>query len=279
MKFSLVKIFQKVFPATRLLALALMASLALSGCVKYDVSLTFDNSNSGELIQHIKLSDRLTSFSGDSVQEWLNSIERRARKLEGKANRISPDDVIVTIPFSSSKELETKFNQFFNPNRNANLKADKTQSESDIPDIQSLLRVDQNNFLLAVRNKLTYDIDLRSLGILTNPNSNINNAPNSTPNSTIVNSASIIDLEFALKTPLGAKNLEIPEIENPLVLDKQSNRQFVWHLQPGQLNHIEVVFWLPSPLGIGSLLIIIIVGVGIYLRDKKIPQLAADNPN
>jgi Protein of unknown function (DUF3153) len=267
MKFSLVKIFDKFFPTTRLLALALMASLALSGCVKYDVSLTFDNSNSGELIQHIKLGDRLTSFSGDSVQEWLNSIERRARKLEGKAKRISPDDVIVTIPFNSSKELETKFNQFFNPNRNANLKADKTQSESDIPDIQSLLRVDQNNFLLAVRNKLTYDIDLTSLGFISNQNSSL------------ANSGSIIDLEFALKTPLGAKNLEIPEIENPLVLDKQSNRQFVWHLQPGQLNHIEVVFWLPSPLGIGSLLIIIIVGVGIYLRDKKIPELAADNPN
>jgi hypothetical protein len=269
MKYSLVKIFNKLFLLTRFLVLLLIASLTLSGCVKYDVGVSFDNSNSGELIQHIKLSDRLTSFSGDSVQEWLNSIERRARKLEGKAKRISPDEVIVTIPFSSSQELETKFNKFFNPNRNVKLNQDKTQPESDIPDIQSLLRVDQNNFLLAVRNRLTYDIDLRDLGIIS--------TPNKTQNNTVINSTSIIDLEFALKTPLGVKNVEIPEIENLLIPDKQTNGQLAWHLQPGELNHIEVVFWLPSPLGIGSLLIIIIVGVGIYLKNKKNLQLLQTN--
>ncbi len=92
----------------------LLASLLLSGCVNYDVGVNFDNSNHGELVQHIKLGERLTSFSGDYVYEWLNSIERRARKLEGKTKRISPEEIIVTIPFSNGQELQQKFNEFFN---------------------------------------------------------------------------------------------------------------------------------------------------------------------
>ena len=60
----------RVFPIRNpILLVVLLTSLLLSGCVKYDVGLNFDNSNSGELVQHIKLGERLTSFSGDSVYE------------------------------------------------------------------------------------------------------------------------------------------------------------------------------------------------------------------
>jgi len=41
----------------------------------------------GEIVQHIKLGERLMSFSGDSAQEWLNSIERRTQQLQGKTKR------------------------------------------------------------------------------------------------------------------------------------------------------------------------------------------------
>jgi len=60
-------------------------------------------------VQHIKLGERLTSFSGDSAQEWLNSIERRAQQLQGKTKR-SNQEVTVTIPFNNGAELEAKFN-------------------------------------------------------------------------------------------------------------------------------------------------------------------------
>ena len=51
--------------------LVLLVSLLLSGCVQYDVGVNFSNQNHGELVQHIKLGQRLTSFSGDSVYEWF----------------------------------------------------------------------------------------------------------------------------------------------------------------------------------------------------------------
>jgi hypothetical protein len=83
--------------------------------VEYDVGVTFNSPHRGEIVQHIKLGERLTSFSGDSAQEWLTSIERRVRQLQGKTKRVSNEEITVTIPFNNGAELEAKFNEFFNP--------------------------------------------------------------------------------------------------------------------------------------------------------------------
>ncbi|NJL60924.1 MAG: DUF3153 domain-containing protein [Methylacidiphilales bacterium] len=244
---------------TRVVWLLLLASLLLSGCVKYDVGVNFDHANSGELVQHIRLGEKLTSFSGDSVYEWLNSIERRARGLEGKARRISQEELVVSIPFSNGQELQTKYNEFFNPN--VKQKAKSTELESDLPKIESNLLLFQNNFLLLVRNQLIYDLDLRSLALISN-NGNV-----------LANAGSILDLEFSLKAPWGAKNILKNEqnVENKL-LPERSGKQLTWHFNPGELNHIEVVFWLPSPLGIGTLIIILVVWGGLYLRYTFMPN-------
>jgi hypothetical protein len=45
----------------------------------------------------------------------------------------------------------------------------------------------------------------------------------------------------------------------------------MWTLKPGQLNHLEAVFWLPSPLGIGTLVIVLLVLGGFYLKYKSLP--------
>jgi hypothetical protein len=232
----------------------LMAFL-LSGCVEYDVGIKFDNPNSGELVQHIRLGERLTSFSGESVYEWLNSIERRTRKLEGKTRRISKEEIIVTIPFSNGQELQSKFNEFFNPDINQKQKSKLAEYSSDLPKIESNLLLFQNNFLLLVRNRLVYDLDLRSLALISN-NGNV-----------LTNTASILDLDFSLKTPWVARNIQSA---NSLSPERQPN-QLVWQLTPGELNHIEAVFWLPSPLGIGALLIILFVWGGFYLRYTFMP--------
>ncbi len=228
-----------------------LASLLLSGCVKYDVGVNFDNSNSGELVQHITLGERLTSFSGETVYEWLNSIERRAQKIEGKIQRISREEVIVRIPFSNGEELQTKFNQFFNPNGNEPMQADETNIEEEIPKLESNLNLVQKNFFFAEQDRLVYDLDLRSLALISSQGNVLSNA------------GSILDLEFSLKTPWGANN--IPTTEDAPQPEKQKN-QLIWHLNPGEINHIEAVFWLPNPLGIGTLLIIFFVVGGIYLR-------------
>ncbi|MBC6432000.1 DUF3153 domain-containing protein [Nostoc sp. HG1] len=248
----------RVFPMQNpILWLVVLTSLLLTGCVKYDVGLNFDNSNSGELVQHIKLGERLTSFSGDSVYEWLNSIERRARQLEGKAQRVSQEEIIVTIPFSSGRELQEKFNEFFNSRANQPSESVGNQSESELPKIESNVLLEQNNFLLLVRNRLIYDLDLRSLSLI------------ASKGNVLANAGSILDLEFSLKTPWGAKNIQLTE--TAIEPEKNGNR-LVWKLQPGELNHIETVFWLPSPLGIGALLIILFVWGGLYLRYNFMPD-------
>ncbi|QHG16186.1 DUF3153 domain-containing protein [Nostoc sp. ATCC 53789] len=248
----------RVFPMRNpILWLVLLTSLLLTGCVKYDVGLNFDNSNSGEFVQHIKLGERLTSFSGDSVYEWLNSIERRARQLEGKTQRVSQEEIIVTIPFSSGSELQEKFNEFFNSRTNQSSDAVQSKSDSELPKIESNVLLEQNYFLLLVRNRLIYDLDLRSLALI------------ASKGNVLANAGSILDLEFSLKTPWGAKNIQLTETA---IEPEKNGNQLVWKLQPGQLNHIEAVFWLPSPLGIGALLIILFVWGGLYLRYNFMPD-------
>ncbi|MEH1817926.1 MAG: DUF3153 domain-containing protein [Nostoc sp.] len=248
----------RVFPMRNpILWLVLLTSLLLTGCVKYDVGLNFDNSNSGELVQHIKLGERLTSFSGDSVYEWLNSIERRARQLEGKTQRVSQEEIIVTIPFSSGRELQEKFNEFFNARANQPSESVQSESDSELPKIESNVLLEENNFLLLVRNRLIYDLDLRSLSLI------------ASKGNVLANAGSILDLEFSLKTPWGAKNIQLTETA---IEPEKNGNQLVWKLQPGELNHIEAIFWLPSPLGIGGLLIILFVSGGLYLRYNFMPD-------
>ncbi|MCC5634780.1 DUF3153 domain-containing protein [Nostoc sp. CHAB 5844] len=245
------------FSRKSLLWLVVLTSLLLSGCVKYDVGVNFNHSNSGELVQHIKLGERLTSFSGDYVYAWLDSIENRARKLEGKAQRVSQEEIIVTIPFTNGQELQTKFNEFFSSHNTQKVEATTSETDSELPKIESNLLLFQNNFLLLVKNRLIYDLDLRSLALIANKGN------------VLADTGAILDLEFSLKTPWGAKNIQLTE--NAVEPEKQGN-QLLWRLQTGELNHIEVVFWLPSPIGIGALLIILFVWGGLYLRYTFMPD-------
>lgn len=239
----------------RLFGVVLLASLLLSGCVQYQVGVNFAHPNRGEIVQHIKLGERLISFSGESASDWLSSIERRARLLQGKVKRLSNEEIAVTIPFNNGAELVEKFNKFFHPKGEKN-SADVIDGETNLPQIDSRLSLNQNNFLLLVRNRLSYDLDLRSLSLLST-NSNVS-----------VTSGSFLDFEFSLNTPWGARSVE--KAENAIQPEKQE-QLLVWRLQPGELNHIEAVFWLPSPIGIGTVFIVLFVIAGIYLRYKFMP--------
>ncbi|WP_084544248.1 DUF3153 domain-containing protein [Chroogloeocystis siderophila] len=238
----------------RLVWIILLSSLLLSGCVQYQAGINFDNPNHGEIIQHIKLSDRLMTFSGDSATEWLNSIERRARKLDGKVKRISSEELAVTIPFNNGAELASKFNEFFHPTVKTNT---AVSQPSELPVVKSQLNLNQNNFIFLLRNRLVYELDLRSLSLI------------STNGNVLVNPSEILDLEFRLNTPWGAKSVETDEnAVQPEIIGKQ----LVWRLLPGELNHLEAIFWLPNPLGIGSFIIILFVACGIYLRYRFMPD-------
>ena len=255
--FNILPAMSRVVWQMRRVICVLAISLLLSGCVEYNVGANFHNANSGELVQHIQLGERLTSFSGESVYDWLNSIQSRARQVGGRTKRVSKKELIVTIPFSSGKELQQKFNDFFHPSSDKKAKFTDNKANSELTQIESNLVLSENNFILFTREHLIYNLDLRPLGLISNRGN------------TLVNTDSILDLEFALNTPWGAKNIE--KVENALQPEKQDNR-LVWQFKSGTLNHIEVVFWLPSPLGIGTLLIVLFVWGGIYLRYTFMPD-------
>ncbi|TAE54676.1 MAG: DUF3153 domain-containing protein [Nostocales cyanobacterium] len=260
-------IFNNYLQKPILLIIIIIATFTLSGCVKYDLGINFNHTNNGELVQHIQISENLTSFSGNYVSEWLKSLERRAKKLQGSTERISSTDIIVKIPFTNSRELQTKFNSFFNK-YNQDKKTENLEKDTELKQISANLIATDNNFIFLSRHHLTYDIDLRSLAALTSKENNLNT------------DQSILNLDFSLQTPWGIRNIQ--KTENSIQPEKNGKQQ-IWKLKPGQLNHIEVVFWLPNLLGIGTLIIVLIVFLGVYLKGylgkAKIPNIQATTAN
>ncbi len=221
--------------------------LALSGCVKYDTSINFSSLDRGEIIEHIQLGEQLNSFSQTAVRTWVASIEQRTKTAQGQIERLSDRELKISIPFNNTHDLTTKINQYFNP---------ATTRTEDRSQFNSHLQIEQNNFLLVVKNHLAYDIDLRStISKATDPNSS-------------VSSGNYADLNFSLQSPWGVNNSEA--IGN-LTGVKTTSGQMTWQLKPGELNHIDAIFWLPNPLGIGAITIAIVSMVGYYLKYRQLP--------
>jgi len=239
--------------------IVIFVSLLLSSCVKYDLEVNFHNSNNGELVQHIQLAKKLTSFSGDYIQEWWKNLANQARNLGGSVEQTADSEtteIILKVPFSNVRELSNKFNSLFG---NSSV---KHESKRYLPDTGSKLWVEELNLGVVSRNHLIYHVDLRSLSPIVHQGNDIN---------------TIINLDFGLQTPWGISNsVQNSTSLNPLVLEKQDN-QNIWRLQPGQLNQIEVTFWLPNFLGIGTLLIIFFVWWGYYLKYSLIPKKDPDS--
>jgi hypothetical protein len=233
----------------------LLIPLFLSGCVHYDVGINMRGLHQGEIVQHIELGEQLTNFSQADVEDWLGSLQKRSRQLGGKTQRLSPQAVELRIPFANAEQLEAKFNQFFNPNTNA-----VTQPPSELVQLNSQLSAKQNNFLLFQRTHLKLNIDLTALGTIRGKNS------------LIVGANSILDLEFRLNTPWGMRVVTPDPSANPSLV-RQTDEETIWYLQPGKNNEIEVVFWLPEPLGFGAIAILVIVYIGFTLKYRP-----ASNP-
>ena len=233
----------------------------VTGCVQYDVGVNFDSQTHGEIVQHIKLGERLTSFSSETVADWLKSVERRAKLLDGKTKRISEREVLVTIPFNNGAELEDKFNQFYNPIAPTAKSRVASPLETDLPKFESHLKVKQNNLLLALRNRLTWELDLRSLSLLSS-----NGSP-------LLSPGGLLELDFSLNTPWGAENIQTP-VNGALVPESyQEGKQLVWKLKPGEVNYLEATFWIPSPVGIGALIISLFVAAGTAVKYQIFPAL------
>jgi Protein of unknown function (DUF3153) len=226
----------------------LLIAIVLSGCVKYDTSINFSSLNDGEIVEHIQLGDRLNSFSQDAVKKWVDSIERRTIQAQGRIEHLNDRELKVIIPFNNPQELVAKIDRYFNP------PASDTQARTNL---NSHMQIERSNFLLAVRNHLSYDIDLRSLSIAaTDPKVSVA-ADNS------------VELNFSIQSPWGVKNGEMTS--NVASVKKLSNDRIIWQLKPGQIDRIEAIFWLPNPLAIGGLIISLISLAGYYFKYRQLP--------
>jgi len=244
-----------------LLPFVLCLLTLVTGCVQYDVGVNFQSQTRGEIVQHIKLGEKLASFSSETVRDWLNSVEQRVRLLNGKTKRLSETEVMVTIPFNNGAELENKFNQFYNPIAQTGKKSPvASRLETDLPKFESHMDVKQNNLLLVLRNRLSLELDLRSLSLL------------SSNGSLLLSPGGLLELDFRLNTPWGAESIEtvagalVPETYN-------EGKQLVWKLKPGEINYLEATFWIPSPVGIGALIIALLVAAGVALKYQILPGL------
>lgn len=227
----------------------LLLPLFLTGCVNYEVGINIAGLHQGKIVQHIQLGEQLTSFSQADVENWLGSLQKRAKQLGGKTQRLSAQEVELSIPFANAEQLESKFNRFFNPNR-------QSQPPSELVQLDSQLRVKQNNFLLFQRTNLALNIDLTALGTIQSKNSQI------------IGANSLLDLKFHLNTPWGMQIIA-PDPKTNSSLVKQTGQETIWYLQPGQNNQMEVVFWLPEPLGFGAIAILVMVYIGLSIKTRQ----------
>lgn len=243
---------KSVNPLARVVALCLCCVLFLGGCVDYDVEIAFDHQHHGTIHQHLRLGDEFTNFNQQEAKHWLNSIEKRAKMLHGSTKRLSTQELDVNIPFHNGKDMVAKFNTFFNP-EGQNLRA----TDLDLVQLKSAIALEQRNWIFLERNRATLDIDLRALGVL------------SQKGNLMLSPGSLLDLDVSLKTPLWATvvNANTP---NPPLTQKTGN-QLVWTLQPGQLNHLEVAFWVPSWIGLGAIAIVALLFAGFYLKYRRLP--------
>ncbi len=237
---SIPQIILYQFIKLRLLWFILVAVPFLSGCVHDDLSVSFSDANHGEIVQHIRLKSQSSSLDEAIATTWVESLEQRTKALGGRTRHPEAQEWLMTIPFHNAKDLESKFNQLFQPQSTQKL-AQKSELSTSRLQIKTLNRV------MWQRHYLQYDLDLRSL------------------RTTLQGDLSeSVDLEFKLKTPWGA---QVPVTDDKLSTNfRKSGWQLVWKLKPGIMNHIEAMFWVPSPIGIGVVVISLMVIGGAMVK-------------
>lgn len=221
-----------------------IVAVMISGCFRYDLAIQFDSQTQGQIVQQIHLSGRGAALAEGVFQEWLTGLEKQVRTLGGQVRQPTPEEVTLVVPFKNGADLVQRFNQLFQG------EAAEPLAIADLGTVQGTLNLEQANRVLSIRNHLTYDLDLRSLP---QEPTGVSGALGST--------ADWLQLNFSLQTPWGIDQIvpdsQVPETTGPLT---------TWRLQPGQLNHIEVTFWVPSLLGLGGLAIATWVLLGYFLK-------------
>jgi hypothetical protein len=215
----------------RYLLIAAIASLLLTSCVDSDLSIRFDSPTHGQLTQTIHLSDRLSA----PTEQLFKRLTDQAKALSGRARQIDDNTLQVFLPFSSSEQLVERFNAFYDGAPSSNSDPLGLALYSGTPPVSAHLALQQTNYLFALRNHLTYDLQIAS-----QPAHSASDQASSK-----LNDLSWLNLDFHLSTPWGVT------LSNPPPKTVQ-NQTVSWHLSADRPQHIEATFWLPSPIGIGA---------------------------
>ncbi len=251
-------------------AIVIILALSLCGCVNYDVGFNVRGQSGGEFTQMIRLGTGADSNSGDSLGDWIASLEQRTKALDGRVRRRSDQSLELTIPFRNSKDLDRKFNQFFDPEaaqpQSAQLaKSSRAKSakpvRANIPSISAHLDLKEQNYLLFLHDRFQLDLDLRPLSLISATDQTSSQAIDTT----LINPGSLLDLTLQLTTPWGSR----PAANSLRPTVKGSQLQ--WQLQPGKLNHLEASYWMPSPIGWGALVVMGLVALSSWLKSKLTP--------
>jgi Protein of unknown function (DUF3153) len=229
----------------------LLLSLLISGCVRSDLEINFAGQGGGEVRQHLQLTGSLAASR--KSQDWFEQIQRQVEQVGGRTEKINAQALDIILPFENGTDLANKLNRFFEP-----LSAGKAQA-LPLPTVVSHLEMAEQNFLLLLRDRFSYDLDLRSLGV------------QSATGDVLLSPSSLLEMQFSLKTPWGARSVSRAAAPTTLINPgvQRQGRMVSWRLQPGYINHLEAVFWYPSPVGLGAIAIVLLVGVGWYFKYGK----------
>ena len=225
--------------------ICLLLCTLLSGCVDYDLGIRFDSQTHGTLTQTVHLSDRLLTLSDTSARQIFQQFTARAQVLSGEAHQIDAETLAITLPFYSGEQLVERFNAFYSSDGAPTDFSTRLLDLPGAPTVSAHLDLQQRNYVFALRNHLTYDLQINS---------------KATPRE----ARSWLNLDFHLTTPWGLTPA------NPLPGSVRGHTA-TWHLEPSQPQHIEATFWVPSPIGIGGGAIALICLVGYLLRYKLLP--------
>lgn len=263
--------FWKQFWGRRLALLVL--PLALSGCLRYDLTLRFDHQTHGQISQTIDLSERGAALAQPTLAPWLEALKGRSRSLGGQLSQGS-QTVTLTVPFGTPADLGDRFQQLFadSPSPETTPGAKVANAETSPGDgltylqlpgwepVPFALAIDQTSWLLASRTHLTYTLDLSQL-----PTSG---------DSAADPASSWADLRFRLQVPWGLADIA-PTATPPLAQDPLGA---TWQLKPGEITSIDAVFWLPNAVALGTVGIAALVLAGYGLRYRFFKPKSPTHP-
>jgi Protein of unknown function (DUF3153) len=233
----------------------------MTGCVHYRLGIAFDWLGHGSIEQILQLDPALTQAGGIQMQDLTKQLSLRTKELGGSTLRLD-DELHLMIPFTNSEELSQKINQFLGqPLTNALSITPSAQTKIAPPTISAPtqkttasttthspqpFRIETENHWLWTEYKVIADLDLR-------------NPLHASGSEAFLSAIGVVNLEFALTTPLMASSSNASE---------QDGNTLIWHLQLEQVNHLEAGFNLPN----WQLFLVLPLGGAIFLfwKSKKV---------